>query len=142
MVHGVSQSGRSFPAKTWLAIQNAFRGIPERREDSFRIVLCWLQNDSSGRDSENVEDAFAGIDGIELVRSAKIVHASGAADQWRRSMRRGARAVIELWNADIALVGLVPLHSGFDRLKIKHMSAAMVSFAPSQPVKTTVQRYS
>ena len=95
------------PAQTWLAMQNSFRGIPERRENSFRIVLCWLQDDSSGRDTENVEDAFASIDGIELVRSATIVDASGAADQWRQSMRRGARAVIARLKADIALVGLV-----------------------------------
>ena len=36
---------------------------------------------------------------------------------------------------------LVPLHSGFSQLKTKHASAAMVSLALSQPVKTTVQRY-
>ena len=36
---------------------------------------------------------------------------------------------------------LVPLHRGFDQLKTKHASAAMVSLALSQPVKTTVQRY-
>ena len=37
--------------------------------------------------------------------------------------------------------GQVPLHRGFDQLKTKHASAAMVSLALSQPVKTTVQRY-
>ena len=38
-------------------------------------------------------------------------------------------------------VRLVPLHSGFDRLKTKHLRAAMIAFMPSQPVRITVQRY-
>ena len=36
---------------------------------------------------------------------------------------------------------LVPLHRGFDRLIIKAVGAAVVSSAPIQPVKITVQRH-
>ena len=36
---------------------------------------------------------------------------------------------------------LVPLHSGFGRLKTKQSSAALVSLVPSQPVKTSVQTH-
>ena len=36
---------------------------------------------------------------------------------------------------------LVPLHRGFDRLKINRIGLAVASSAPSQPVKITVQRY-
>ena len=95
------------PAWTWFALQDAIRGIPQREADSFRIVLSWLENDVGGRDTANVEDAFSGIEGLELVRSRHIVAASGAADQWRPSMQQSALSVIEKSNADIALVGVV-----------------------------------
>ena len=36
---------------------------------------------------------------------------------------------------------LVPLHGGHDRLKINHLSAALVSSAPSLPVIVSMQRY-
>ena len=36
---------------------------------------------------------------------------------------------------------LVPLHRGYDRLKINHLRSVPTSPTPSQPVKITVQRY-
>ena len=69
-------------------------------------MLCWLENDDGGRDTKAVAEAFSGIGGIELVRSARIVAAAGAADDWRPAMREGAREVLDGWNADLAIVGL------------------------------------
>ena len=95
------------PQRAWLAIENAFNARSPRPEKRFRLVLCWLENDSSGRDTGTVAEAFTGIEGIELVRSARVVSASGAADDWRPAMREGAIAVLERWNADLAVVGAV-----------------------------------
>ena len=95
------------PQRTWLALQNQFRGKPQPAQDGFRIVLCWLENDRSGADTRNVENAFSGIKGISLVRSHRTITASGAADEWRPAMRREAIAEIETWNADVAIVGVV-----------------------------------
>ena len=47
------------------------------------------------------------VRGIKLVRSARIVVASGASDDWREGMKASARSVLEVWNADLAIVGLV-----------------------------------
>ncbi len=95
------------PQWVWLVITNSFETKPPRLEDGFRFVLCWLEDDTSGRDTKIVERAFAGIEGVELVRSARIVRASGAADEWRPTMREGARKVLDEWNADLAVIGLV-----------------------------------
>ena len=90
-----------------LAIANAFKARSPLSEKRFRLALCWLENDSGGRDTGTVAEAFTGIEGIELVRSAIVVSAPGAADDWRPPMRKGARAVLETWNADLAVVGSV-----------------------------------
>ena len=95
------------PARVRLAIRNLFPGNLERQEDGFRIVLCWLQDDGSGTDTRQVEDAFSGVRGIKLVRSARVVAASGASDDWRKSMKANAHRVLEDWNADLAIAGLV-----------------------------------
>ena len=95
------------PQRVWLVITNRFETKPPRPEDRFRFVLCWLEDDTSGRDTKTVEQAFFGIEGVELVRSARVVKASGAADEWQRAMREGARKVLDEWNADLAVVGLV-----------------------------------
>jgi hypothetical protein len=42
---------------------------------------------------------------------------------------------------EIVDIPLVPLHSDFDRLKIKRVRAGMALSTPSQTVKTSVQRY-
>ena len=95
------------PQRLWLRIQNALSGTPARAEGSFRIVLCWLENDWSGKDTRNVEDAFSGVEGITLVVSDEDITASGAADEWRPAMQRSALVVLEEWNADLAIVGAV-----------------------------------
>ena len=95
------------PQRVWLSIKNLFLTKSPRPEGRFRFVLCWLENDDGGRDTKAVAEAFSGIGGIELVRSARIVAASGAADDWRPAMREGAREVLDGWNADLAIVGLV-----------------------------------
>ena len=95
------------PQRAWLALQNHLWSKPQRAEDGFRIVLCWLENDRSGEDTGNVEDAFSGVKGITLVRSYRTVTASGAADEWRPAMQRDAFAEMEKWNADVAIVGVV-----------------------------------
>ena len=95
------------PQRLLLRIQNALSATPSRAEGSFRIVLCWLENDWSGKDTRNVEDAFSGVEGITLVVSDADITASGAADEWRPAMRRSALAELEKWNADLAIVGTV-----------------------------------
>ena len=95
------------PARTWLAATNLLGAKQARSEDQFRFVLCWLQNDRDGNDTRVVAQAFSSIPGVSLVRSARIVTASGAADDWRPAMQRSARAVLTAWNADLALVGVV-----------------------------------
>ena len=78
------------PQRARLALANAFKArlpLPEKR---FRLVLCWLRNDSAGRDTDTVAEAFTSIEGIELVCSARVVSARGAADDWRPAIRQGA----------------------------------------------------
>ena len=90
------------PERAGLAVSLLFRWEePQRLEDRFRVVLCWLEGDSWGDDTRTVEQAFAGIAGVELVRSHRAIKASGAADQWRPDMQEGAREVLDDWNADL-----------------------------------------
>ena len=65
------------PQRAWLAIENVFKAKSPLPEQRFRLVLCWLENDGDGRDTRTVADAFTSIEGIELVRSACVVSASG-----------------------------------------------------------------
>ncbi len=90
-----------------LAVGNLFRAKLEQSHDRFRFVLCWLDNDRDGKNTDVVVQAFTSVPGVTLVRSARVVKASGAADDWRLAMRRNADAVLECWHADLALVGLV-----------------------------------
>ena len=92
-----------------LSLENVWRGKPQPAEDRFRVVLCWLENDPDGDNMRNVAQAFTSIEGVTLVRSADIVAASGAADDWREAMQREARSVLEGWDADLAVVGLVSI---------------------------------
>ena len=95
------------PQRLLLRVQNALSATPSRSETRFRVVLCWFENDWSGKDTRNVEDAFSGVEGIDLVVSDEDIAASGAADEWRPAMQEGARAVLTKWNADLAVVGVV-----------------------------------
>ena len=98
------------PKKVRLAFENYLENRwrdPQRPEDSFCIVLCWLENDKTGDETRSVEAAFTGVEGIRLIRSARTVSASGAADEWRPAMQRSALAELEYLNADVAVVGTV-----------------------------------
>ena len=95
------------PEQAVLAIENSLRAEPQRPEDRFRVVLCWLENDKSGDDTQIVAQAFQSVSGIELVRSAHSIRASGAADDWQSTMQEGAAEVLEAWDADLAIFGLV-----------------------------------
>ena len=95
------------PQQALLAIDNAFKASSPLPKQRFRLALCWLENDGTGRDTGTVAKAFTGIEGIELVRSARVVSAPGAADDWRPAIRKGALAVLQKWNADVAVVGSV-----------------------------------
>ena len=76
-------------------------------QDKFRIVLTWLEDDRSGDDTRTVEQAFEGIGRVKLVRSARIVAASGAADEWRPAMQEEALEVLKDWHADLLIAGRV-----------------------------------
>ena len=78
------------PARVGCWWEHGRQGIPQPVEDCFRVVLCWLENDDNGNNARYVEQAFRGVEGegVTLVRSARIVGASGAADAWREAMRR------------------------------------------------------
>ena len=94
------------PQRVRLAISNVFKTRSPLPEQRFRLALCWLENDGTGRDTGTVAKAFTGIEGIELVRSARVVSAPPvAADDWRPAIRKGALAVLQKWNADVAVVG-------------------------------------
>ena len=96
------------PQQVWLRITNAFKPRPPPSETRFRLVLCLLEKDRSGRDTDTVAEAFTGIAGIELVREYSVVSApAGAADDWRPAIRKSAHAVLKEWNADVAVVGSV-----------------------------------
>ena len=95
------------PRRAMLWLENVRQGKLQPAEDRFRVVLCWLANDPDGDNTRNVAQAFTSIEGVTLVRSAGIVTASGAADDWREVMQREARSVLEGWDADLAVVGLV-----------------------------------
>ena len=95
------------PGMTWLAGKNLLRMKHGRSEDRFRFVLSWLENDRDGDDTKIVAQAFSSIQGVTLARSARIVKASGAADDWLPAMQKSARSMLDRWNADLAMVGLV-----------------------------------
>ena len=95
------------PKRSLLAARNILRTNSRSSGDRFRFVLCWLEDDADGEGTAIVAQAFTGIRGVDLVRSARIVEASGAADEWRPAMQANARAVLDKWNADLAVVGLV-----------------------------------
>ncbi len=95
------------PRQVSLAVRNCVRAKSRRSDDRFRFVLCWLDNDRNGDDTAIVAQAFSSVEGVTLVRSARVVKASGAADEWRLAMRESASTVLELWDADLTLVGLV-----------------------------------
>ena len=95
------------PERSWLAVVNSLRDNTPSAEDRFRFLLCWLENDRNGEDTEIVAQAFSSVQGILLVRSARIVKASGAADDWQLAMQKNATTVLENWNADLAVVGVV-----------------------------------
>ena len=95
------------PQRARLTITNMIKAKSLRPSDRFRIVMCWLENDYSGTNTKTVEEAFSGMGGFELVRSAQIVAASGAADDWRPAMSKSTRKVLDQWNADLAIIGLV-----------------------------------
>ena len=108
-VTGVLDQFVPSPERTRLAVENVWRGNPERSEEGFRIVLCWLENDAEGDNTLEVASAFQNPDlgGIKLVRSARIVVGSGAWDEWSEDMQQSVRAVLEDWDADLAIVGRV-----------------------------------
>ena len=95
------------PQRVRLAIFNVFKTRSPLPEQRFRLALCWLEKDGAGRDTGTVAEAFTGTEGIELVRSARVVSAPGAADDWRPAIRKGSLAVLQKWNADVAVVGSV-----------------------------------
>ena len=76
------------PARVQLALENYRSDDPQPPEDGFRIVLCWLEDDS-GKDGETVARVFTGVHGIELVRSERLVAAPGAAGDWLPRLMRG-----------------------------------------------------
>ena len=71
----------------WLAVKNWCSHLPffrpESVRDKFSVVLCWLEEDNyNGNNTKTVAQAFTKINGIKLFRSARIVSATGAGDDW------------------------------------------------------------
>ena len=94
-------------ARCKLALANLVRIARPASDDRFRFVLCRLEGDGDGRDTETVAKAFREVSGVELVRSDKIVKAEGAADRWRPAMRKRANAILQDQRGDLAIVGSV-----------------------------------
>ena len=95
------------PQRARLALGNLVRSRTPPPEHWFRVVLCWLQNDPNGDSTRNVAEAFTNISGVTLFRSPRIVAKLGARSEWLVAMQKEARAVLEEWDADLAIVGLV-----------------------------------
>ena len=53
-------AGRSF-----LALRNLYRGKRDQSDDRFRFVLCWLDNDRRGKNTDLVAQAFTSIPGVD-----------------------------------------------------------------------------
>ena len=94
---------KNFVKKAW----HYMRPQPPLSEECFHVVLSWLGGDSNGEGTKSVEGAFRGVDGIHLSRSAHIVKASGARDDWEPAMRKRAREILTDRQADLAIVGEV-----------------------------------
>ena len=92
------------PARVQQFFENV--GKADTIEDSFRIVLCWLQYDA-GANTKQVESAFYDLGGVDLVTSHRVVAASAAKDRREPILVKRALAVMNDWNADLALVGVV-----------------------------------
>ena len=95
------------PERAGLLLGNFLLSEPQPADDSFRVVLCWLEDDRSGDDTRTVAQAFASTKGIAMVRSAGVVSASGAADEWLSEMQANASVVLDDWNADLMVAGRV-----------------------------------
>ena len=90
-----------------LYFKNVSENKLQRSKDSFRVVLCWLENDKDGHNTKVVASAFTTVRGFTLVRSASIVKAFGTADDWEKAIQKRVDAILEDWDADLALVGTV-----------------------------------
>ena len=101
------------PTRTMLALANFGRWIREKfgwskrpaSENRFRFVLCWLEGDADGSGTKIISDAFQKVSGVELVRSARIVKAEGAGDDWRPAIQKQANAILRDRRGDLAVVG-------------------------------------
>ena len=96
------------PPRVVLAIENVIEGAPLPSTEHFRFVLTWVEDDPDGTYTNRVTRDFRQTEGVELVRSARIVtfsKASGAAGEWRPAMQDQAREILSEWNADVVIVG-------------------------------------
>ena len=106
------------PARVQLAFENFWSDDGSQpSEDHFRIVLCWLKDDS-GEAGEAVASAFRSVGGVELVRSAQGVAARGAKKDWVPAMQQSALAVMEERHADLAIVGQVKEFKRWQELEL------------------------
>ena len=94
---------RNFVKKIW----HYMRPQPPLSEERFHVVLTWLAGDGNGESTKPIEGAFRDIAGIHLSRSAHIVKASGARDDWEPAMHERAREILTDRQADLAIIGEV-----------------------------------
>ena len=64
---GVFKQFLPSPQRARLALANAFEARLPLPQQRFRLVLCWLGNDSAGRDTGTVAEAFTSIEGTGRV---------------------------------------------------------------------------
>ena len=95
------------PDRSLLAVSNLLGIGRTNATGRFRFVLCWLVEDRNGENNRTVERAFRDVGGVKLVRSARLVGARGALDDWEASIRESALGVLEHWDGDVAIVGEV-----------------------------------
>ncbi len=93
---------KNFVNKAWRCVR------PQPLSDErFHVVLSWLEGDGNGESTKTVEGAFRDIAGIHLSRSARIVKASGARDDWEPAMRKRAHKILADKQAHLAIIGQV-----------------------------------
>ena len=69
--------------------------------------MCWLENDEKGVDTATVALALASAKGTTVDRSARTLAVPDGWEDWHEEMQQSALVVLEDWNADLVIGGVV-----------------------------------
>lgn len=103
---GFLQPLHLYPTRILLALDNVVSDTPQISGNKFRVVVCWVERDFSGEVSQALALAVDGARGLTSVRSARTLDAPTGPMGWPKSVQQ-ANAIMDDWNADLAIGGLV-----------------------------------